>query len=98
MRRFESGQRFEFPNAPPLAVQKGKKSDNDLVLLWKVDGHYQPIHYDIVALMVAFFAENEDRLYPPEQGYQGREKFTSFVLDAIHYGHEIAIEMLRIEK
>ena len=66
---------------------KGKKSNNDVVLLVKTDGWELLSFTDILRILKACF-ENEDRLYPPPR-FKGRRMLFEAIRD-IYNGKSIA--------
>ena len=62
--------------ATKFDFKKGKKGDDDLVLLVKTDDWEQVVFKDLLT-MIKFFFDNEDRIYrPPAKG-------SLFLLEAI---------------
>ena len=41
--------------------------------------------------LILLYAENEDRIFPPEQGYQGRKYLRWFINVALNEGKEAAL-------
>jgi hypothetical protein len=79
-------------------IVPGYKGDNDYRLeVQRPDGAWQPVHMRTVAVLVQFFFENEERLYPPPR-YLGGEKFMRFLDDAVELGANKAVEKLQDEK
>lgn len=52
--------------------RKGSKSPRDWVLLIKTDG-WEVFTVEDVLRLLKFMFENEDRIYPKEEGFKGRD-------------------------
>jgi hypothetical protein len=49
-------------------------------------------------LFVDFLFENEDVLYPPEQGYDGGDKLLSYLNKSVVAGYQFACDSLEVDK
>ena len=63
-------------------IIQGKKSPDDKILLWH--GHAPTM--EEVATMCLFFKENEDRIYPPSDGYKGGKLFIEYIAKTLIRG------------
>ena len=55
-----------------LKLVKGKKGEEDWMPFIKTDGWHAISFMELLELLKLFF-ENEERLYPQEQGFKGKE-------------------------
>lgn len=76
----------------------GYKGPDDLRLEWYRSGEWWPVSMVVGAMMADFFCENEDYLYPPGQGHQGRAKYLTYLARAAQDGHKQANQQLMAEK
>tara|TARA_Y100000401_G_scaffold20636_1_gene13803 strand:- start:80 stop:373 length:294 start_codon:yes stop_codon:yes gene_type:complete len=58
---------------------KGRKKEGDRIM--KFNG--VAVSFQDVANMCIFFMNNEDILYPPEQGFKGAEMFKDYIKDVL---------------
>ena len=58
---------------------KGRKKEGDRIM--KYNG--VAVSFQDVANMCIFFMNNEDILYPPEQGFKGAEMFKDYIKDVL---------------
>ena len=58
---------------------KGRKKEGDRIM--KFNG--VAVKFEDVAKMCIFFMNNEDILYPPEQGFKGAEMFKDYIKDVL---------------
>tara|TARA_R100001509_G_C4696255_1_gene158532 strand:+ start:195 stop:500 length:306 start_codon:yes stop_codon:yes gene_type:complete len=58
---------------------KGRKKEGDRII--KFNG--VAVKFEDVAKMCIFFMNNEDILYPPEQGFKGAEMFKDYIKDVL---------------
>ena len=58
---------------------KGRKKEGDRIM--KFNG--VAVKFEDVANMCIFFMNNEDILYPPEQGFKGAEMFKDYIKDVL---------------
>tara|TARA_Y100000592_G_scaffold19636_2_gene30101 strand:- start:4454 stop:4714 length:261 start_codon:yes stop_codon:yes gene_type:complete len=59
---------------------KGRKHPKDNLLLY----YGNPVEFKDVAKMCVFFMENEDNIYPPEEGFEGAEKFIKYIKETLN--------------
>ena len=59
-------------------IRKGKKSENDLVLLVKTED-WEQLRFEDLLTAIKFFFDNEDRVYPPPA------KGSKYLLEALTY-------------
>lgn len=101
MRRFNPGDLFEI-GGMHFRVVPGSKTPRgpgqDLRLDWlRSDGCWRPVKMAHAGLIVDFFFENEDVLYPPPQ-FDGGRRFTDYLKHGLKHGWQSAEAGLRIEK
>lgn len=103
MRRWTARRRFNVDGVW-FRVVPGKKSPDDLKLEMlvpkrNVDGSvgtkWLAVHMSLGALLADFFYENEDILFPPEDGYKGGEYHSKHLRQAEEEGYEAATKTLR---
>lgn len=69
-RRFIEGDVFEVDGIE-FWIQRGEKGPGDLRLMMLTPTGWRPIRMTLGFFLADFFYENEEVLYPPEQGYAG---------------------------
>jgi len=70
-------------NLPPaFSVVKGRKGKGDWIL------QYHGFAVKLVELgeATAFIVKNDDRIYPPEKGFEGGKMTKNFINDAMNHG------------
>jgi len=55
-----------------LKYKQGKKAEEDSIILIKTDGWHSLNFLELLELLEVFF-KNEDKIYPKEKGFKGRE-------------------------
>jgi hypothetical protein len=93
-RRYRAGQRFT-RDGVHYRIVAGVKGPDDLRLEWRVEGRWLPVSMEHAALHVAVMGDNEVFLYPHGSGYG---KLLGFLHIAARYGHQAAVERLRLER
>lgn len=58
--------------------RKNKYGEDRKLLVW---ARGEPISFSDIFKILKFLFENEDRIYPPSLGYQGREKLVCAICD-----------------
>ena len=96
-RRWQAGWTYVVAGLP-LRVVPGRKSSDDLVMQWRVNGEWWSIPMAATAIIADFWYENEDVLYPPTRGFLGGRKYTRYLRKAIEEGWESAEAELQSEK
>ena len=105
MRRWTARPQFNVDGVW-FRVVPGYKSPEDLKLEMltpkrKVDGSvgtkWIAVHMSLGALLADFFYENEDILYPPEDGFLGGEYHSKHLRQAETEGYEAATKTLKGE-
>lgn len=68
--------------SPSFSTMKGKKSEEDKVLLY----HGFKIRFVELGEAAAFLYQNEERLYPRSKGFKGGEMLRQFLNECMHRG------------
>lgn len=100
MRRWKEGDTAEVSGLK-FRVVKGYKGPDDLRLEVFINndyGDWVPVPMNLGFVLADFFGENEDHLYPPEQGYAGGNYYVNHLYLARKHGWEYAQNRLAAEK
>ena len=83
-----------------LRIVHGYKSPDDLRIEWwdEKKSKWRPIHMELAAVLVEFFFDNEERLYPRTSGYKGGQKFWDYLVSSVAQGFELSTGVLLGEK
>jgi hypothetical protein len=106
-RRFSHGDTFETPEGLQFRVVRGKKqpkygpnpyeNPHDLRLDVMVEGRWRPVNMETTFLMVDFFYENEDVLYPRPR-FEGGKKFLDEMRKAARSGWQWPTDGIEIDR
>lgn len=85
MTTFGVGDTFDLGSVK-VAVRQGRKSRNDLVVAMRCPDMV-PVPMALVALLLDFLYDNEERVYPLRDGFEGGERFLrEVVAKSVVYG------------
>lgn len=73
-----------------LQTRKGIKGESDLKLY--ISAQDEPVRFEDILIILKFFFENEDRIYPQSRGLKGRR----MLIEAINaLGRGVSIEEIK---
>jgi hypothetical protein len=78
-------------------IVQGKKHPDDLRLDLRARD-WVPVGMALGFLLSDFFNENENVLYPPEQGFKGGKMWLDYLIGAAEAGWEAAADLLRDQR
>ena len=98
-RQFEVGDLFTVSGGY-FRVTQGRKCAEDRVLelYSSIEGRYIKVGFDLLGMLYAFLYENEEVLYPRQDGYKGGGKVSEHCRIAQRQGWEHAAQVVAAER
>ena len=78
-------------------IVEGRKKPGDLRLDMRAPS-WTAVPMALGFLEADFYFQNENHLYPPEDGFQGGERYMNFLRGSVYLGWQAAVAQLELEK